>query len=267
MIWQPTTYALISACASIIPAVVGFYAWSRRGKQGAAALALLLWALALWGLLYAAELGARDASLLGTVHELRTAVLVLTPPLWLVFVFQYTGRVGWLTWSFLALIYAVPAATLALMATNEEHGLVWASEGVREAGPLLIADFEYGPWFWVDFSYAVLLVLTGAALLLLMLRNMHWLYAKQSACLLPGFVGPWAVHASYAMGLDSGLGFLPGLDPAVVAFAPAALCARKDLAASTRKRPRRTFRGAFRKATRVLTAEGSKQASWRPRSR
>ncbi len=157
------------------------------------------------------------------LHALQSAVLVLTPPLWLVLVLQYTGRVGWLTRAFLALLFAVPAATLALIATNEHHGLVWASEGVRETAPALLADFGYGPWFWVDFSYGALLVLAGAALLVLILRNAQWLYAKQSASLLLGFVAPWAAHASYATGLDAGLRSLPNLDPMVITFAPAGL--------------------------------------------
>jgi diguanylate cyclase (GGDEF)-like protein/PAS domain S-box-containing protein len=203
--------------------LIGAYAWGRRGKPGAATLALLLWLLALWGLLYAVELGARDGTLVRTLYEARSAVMVLAPPLWLVFVLRYTGRVGWLTRPFLALLYAVPVVTLALMATNGSHGLVWASERVREAGPMVLAEVVYGAWFWVDFSYGALLVLAGAGLLVSMLRNTPWLYAKQSACLLLGFVGPWAAHASYATGLDPGLRSLPNLDPAVLVFAPAGL--------------------------------------------
>lgn len=214
---------MISVGASAVPAVVGFHAWRRRGKPGAAALALLLWILALWGLIYAVEVGVRDGSLVDTLHELQTAVLVLAPPLWLVFVFQYTGRVSLLTWGFLALLFVVPATTLALIATNEDHGLVWTLEGGGKFDPVNLAAFEYGPWFWVDFSYGAFLVLAGAALLLLMLRNTQWLYAKQSACLLLGFVGPWAAHASYITGLDAGLRSLPNLDPAVLVFAPAGL--------------------------------------------
>ena len=223
MTWQLTSYAFMSVCASTIPAVVGSYAWRRRGKPGAATLALLLWILALWGLLYAVELGAQGPGLNGTLHELQSAVLVLAPPMWLVFVLQYTGRVRWLTRGFLALLFAIPATTLALIATNEGHGLVWVSEEVRRVDSVLLRSFEYGPWFWVDFSYAAFLVFAGAALLVLMLRNTRWLYAKQSACLLLGFVGPWLAHASYATGLDEGLRYLPNLDPAVVVFAPAGL--------------------------------------------
>ncbi|QIN80391.1 diguanylate cyclase [Rubrobacter marinus] len=209
--------------ASAIPAVVGAYAWRRRGKPGATTLALLLWLLALWGLLYALELGARDASLVNTLHGLQSSVLVLAPPLWFVFVLRYTGRVGWLTRGFLALIFAVPATTLALVATNRLHGLVWTAGGVRETPRALIAGFEYGPWFWLDFAYGAFLVLAGAALLVLMLRNTQWLYAKQSACLLLGFVGPWAAHSSFATGLDPGLRSLPNLDPTVLTFVPAGL--------------------------------------------
>ena len=135
MMWQPTTYALLSLLASAIPAVIGSYAWRRRGKPGATMMALIFWVLALWGILYAAQLGARSGSLVNTLHELQSAVLVLAPPLWLVFVLQYTGRTGWLTRGFLAMLSFVPAAALVLIFTNEDHGLMWSSEVGRRIQP------------------------------------------------------------------------------------------------------------------------------------
>ncbi len=59
------------------------------------------------------------------------------------------------------------ANLLALIATNEDHGLMWTSEGTRREGPLLLANFTPGTWFWVDFAFGASLILAGAALLVL----------------------------------------------------------------------------------------------------
>ncbi len=221
--WQPNAHALISLVAALVPVVVGSYAWQRRGKPGAAALAALMWLFAIWGLLYVVELGMQSAAAVETLYEVRYAVFLGVAPLWLVLVIQYTGRERWLTRYSVSLLLAVPLATLALILTNEDHGLVWTSEGTSRSGTLLVADFSHGAWFWVDFAYAALLVITGAALLMLMIVNSQNLYAKQSVSLLIGIVGPWIAYATHATGLDSGLESLPGLNPTVLTFAPGGL--------------------------------------------
>lgn len=223
MSWYPTTYTLIPLAGAVVPAVVGSYAWRSRGRPGTATLAALLWLFVLWSLVYAAELGTTNEAAVNTFYEIRTVIFLPVAPLWLILVLRYTGRERWLTRPFAALLFAVPLVTLALILTNEGHGLVWSFAGTREAGPLLAADFAYGVWFWIDFAYAALLVVAGAALLVLMLVNSQSLYGKQSACLLLGIVGPWTAYAAYVSGLGSGLDSLPGLNPVVVTFAPAGL--------------------------------------------
>jgi hypothetical protein len=109
----------------------------------------------------------------------------------------------------------VPLTTLALLVTNEDHGLMWTSEGTRRQGPLLLANVTPGTWFWVDFACAASLVL--------MLVNSQRLYARQSLDILMGVAGPWTAYAACTLGLDSGIGPLPGLDPTVVTFLSAGL--------------------------------------------
>lgn len=220
--YSPIVYVLISLSGAAVPAAVGYLALGRRGKPGAGTLAALMWLFALWGLVYAVELGAWSGAV-AVLHEFRTVLFLSVAPLWMIFVLQYTGREGWLTLPFKALLFAVPLATLVLIFTNEDHGLVWAYEGAREEGPLLVADPAYGPWFWTDFAYASLLVLAGTTLLVLMLARSQRLYAKQSASLLLGVAGPWGVYAAYTLRLNPGMGVLPGLNPTVVTFVPAGL--------------------------------------------
>ncbi len=219
--YPPIIYVLITLLGAAVPAAVGYLIWKRRGsKSGAAALTGLMWLFALWGFLYAVELGARSSSVVDVLYETRAIVFLAVAPLWSIFVLQYTGREGWLTWPLKAFLFAVPLATLVLIFTNEDHGLVWTYEGVREEGPLLLADFAYGTWFWVDFAYAALLALAGATLLVLMLIRSQRLYAKQSVSLLLGVAGPWFAYAVYMLGFDSGVGALPVSTRRSLPFSP-----------------------------------------------
>ena len=213
MSWQPNAHALISLLAALAPALVGLHAWRRRGKPGAISLAALAWLFALWALVYAAELTAGSAWAVDFLHETRTVVMLGVAPVWLVFVLQYTGRESWLTIPFRTLLFAVPLTTVALLATNEDHGLMWTSEGTRWRGPLLLANFTPGTWFWVDFAFGASLILAGATLLVLMLVNSQRLYARQSLDILIGVAGPWAAYAAYTLGLDSGIGPCPAWTP------------------------------------------------------
>ncbi len=79
--WQPNAHVLISLVATLIPVVVGSYAWQRRGKPGAAALAVLMWLFAIWGFLYVAELGMQSAAAVETLYEVRSAVFLGVAPL------------------------------------------------------------------------------------------------------------------------------------------------------------------------------------------
>ena len=81
MYWYPTIYALISLAGAAVPAIVGSYAWQRRGKPGATALAALMWLFALWSIAYAAELGTTSEAAGDTLYEIRTVLFLPVAPL------------------------------------------------------------------------------------------------------------------------------------------------------------------------------------------
>lgn len=113
MTWySPIVYVLISLVGAAVPAAVGYLALGRRGKPGAGALAALMWLFALWGLVYTVAVGAWSEAVVNVLYEFRVVVFLAVAPLWVIFVLQYTGREGWLTLPFKALLFAVPLATL-----------------------------------------------------------------------------------------------------------------------------------------------------------
>ncbi|MDQ4106001.1 MAG: hypothetical protein M3157_02350, partial [Actinomycetota bacterium] len=195
---NPVLYAVVSLAAALVPAAIGFYAWRRCGRPAIRTLAVLMWVLALWSVVYALELLSRALLL----HQAEQAVLLAVAPLWLVFALQYTGRGGQVTRRRLALLFAVPLVTLALILTSGWHDLLWSPE--QPVGPLQPPAIDnYGPWFWIDFGYRALLVFLGSAFLVPMVVDGRGVYRTQSLCLLAGFLTPWAADATYRLGAGS----------------------------------------------------------------
>jgi diguanylate cyclase (GGDEF)-like protein/PAS domain S-box-containing protein len=185
----------LAVCALVL-ALVGRYAWGRRGRGGAVALATLVWMLALWGLVSAAETLLRPIS--GElVYAVKTIVLLGAASAWFVFTLQYTGRERWLTRGRSAMLALVPAVTVGLVVAGNPRGLLWRwTSDVGEPS-------AFGTWFYVYALYSGALVLVGVAFLLLMLVNTQRLYGMQSFCLLVGFLPIWTVVSWDQLGIEA----------------------------------------------------------------
>jgi len=91
----------------------------------------------------------------------------------------------------------VPIATLALLLTNDLHGLIWEDTRLVASGSYQMLVIEHGSFFWVLvlYSYACL----GLAALLLARNYVHAtkLYRAQTGIILAGTLMPWLANAFY----------------------------------------------------------------------
>jgi histidine kinase-like protein len=122
---------------------------------------------------------------------------------------RYTGRDRPITRRNLALLAAVPLATLLLVATNEAHGLVWSRTALSPSGRFLTLD--YGAGFWV---YSYVLLVLGPCYLITMLVRSPRVYREQGVALLLAVAAPWVGNGMYVTGLS----LVPNLDPRPFAF-------------------------------------------------
>jgi hypothetical protein len=122
---------------------------------------------------------------------------------------RYTGRDRPITRRNLALLAAVPLATLLLVATNEAHGLVWSRTALSPSGRFLTLD--YGAGFWV---YSYVLLVLGTCYLITMLVRSPRVYREQGVALLLAVAAPWVGNGMYVTGLS----LVPNLDPRPFAF-------------------------------------------------
>jgi PAS domain S-box-containing protein len=211
--WQLTPYFYLLVASGSLSAVLAVYVWLRRGA-GAGALAVLLAGASVWAVGYALESGAPGLGAKIFWAKVQYLGISTVPLAWLAFCIRYTGREGWLTRRNLALLGVLPLVTLALVWTNGAHSLVWSSTvpGPSPAFPAL--DFGYGPWFFVYWIYAQVLILTGSILLLPALVRSLRLYRRQGVALLVAAAIPWVGNLAYVLGLVP----VPGLDLTPFAF-------------------------------------------------
>jgi len=197
MNWQTNPYALALIISALVSIAIAIYAWRRRPAAAAATVGLFLLAAAEWSLAYALELGAVRLETKIFWAKAQYLGIVATAPLVLVIAVKYLGHDRWLTRRNLALLASVPIAILALLLTNDLHGLIWEDTRLAASGPYQMLAIDHGSFFWVLvlYSYACL----GLAALLLARNYVHAtkLYRAQTGVILAGTLMPWLANAFY----------------------------------------------------------------------
>ncbi len=188
---------------SVICAALVVASYQNRRIPAALPLGLLLIALALWSFGYGMELASRDLEGKYLWTNIQYIGIVAVPASWMAFVLQY-GRsdrpLRLRTWALLAI---EPLLVLALIWTNDRHYAFYRAITLI-ADPILGPTLKvtYGPAFWLHASYAYLLLLISAMLLVrLLLRAPHGQRRTISLMLIATII-PWIGNILYLSGLS-----------------------------------------------------------------
>jgi PAS domain S-box-containing protein len=193
-----TPYTLALLFTAVLGSALAGFAWRRRAIRGAFPLACLTAAVAEWSLGYALELSSLSLAAVALWAKVEYLGIVALPVTWLAFALEYTGRERWLLPRRLLLV--IPVATLALVWTNESHGLIWSAVSFQDVGSLRLLQVSYGAWFWVHTAYSYLLLLAGTVLLVQSLLHSWSLYRRQAIVLLAGASVPWLANVLHLTG-------------------------------------------------------------------
>ncbi len=121
---------------------------------------------------------------------------------WLAVALHMTGRGSWLTSSRLALLSIIPAITLALVWTNDLHGLIRRDVFLDTSDPFPVISKSYGYWYWALLVYTYALLGTTVVLLLRMLLASRGPFRIQPLALLAGLLLPVGCSLAYTFGLS-----------------------------------------------------------------
>ncbi len=201
-------YGLSLFAGAVVAAAVAVIASRRAVTAVGRSLGALMASVFVWALAAAFEAAVPDAATKIMLSKIEYIGIAATPVLMFLFALRFARPGTHLRWGARSALWAVPAATLVLAATNEAHRLIWSgfSPGGGPGGRLLL--YEHGVFFWVHAGYSYLLLAATAVLLLQVVFRYRGVHRKQALLLLLAFPLPWTGNALYLAGLaGSGRGY------------------------------------------------------------
>jgi signal transduction histidine kinase len=216
--WPTTVQAAALLASTALSTWAMVIARTRRGVPGGGAFAWMMLAVAWWSFTSAMHTLIDDRDTRIFIAKAQYLGVAPIGVLWLLFTTQYS-RITWpaprLT---RLLVWIVPAATLLLVLTNEQHGLHWSSISEVATGSGRRLVYGAGRWYWIHAAYSYLLVLIGTATLVRGLRRFPPPYRRQTALIIAGALVPWLGNLLYLSGA------LPAIDPTPIAFTVSGAC-------------------------------------------
>ncbi|SFB92530.1 PAS/PAC sensor signal transduction histidine kinase [Halobiforma haloterrestris] len=203
--WQFTARFLplfVAATLAVILCVLAVRNRQRDERAVPLVVGVLLGA-GIWAGADALRLARTDLAAKFLLHNVRfvgSTLLVLST---LLFTLEYTNRDEQVTTRTAAALGAPFLVTLGLVWTDHTatHDLIRTSVELVVVDGLAVAEFEFGPAFYLNAAYSYTLLGTALALYLLeMLRTQGRVYRRQCATLVTGMLVPWVLNALYLRG-------------------------------------------------------------------
>lgn len=217
--WPTTVHVAALFAATALSIWAATIARTRRGVPGGPAFGWMMLAVALWSFTSAIHTLIGDREIRILIAKIQYFGVATIGVFWLLFTTEYS-RLSWTRDRLLrAALWLVPAITLVLAFTNEQHYFYWSS--IREVPTAMGTRLEYrgGPWYWVNAGYSYLLVLIGTLTLVGGLRRFPPPYRRQTVLIIAGALVPWASNLLYLTRA------LPtGFDPTPLAFTVSGAC-------------------------------------------
>ncbi len=125
-------------------------------------------------------------------------VIAVVPLLYLLVILQNTGYKRWITVKNTALISIVPFLTMALIITNDFHGLLWKNILLDSNSNLLVR--EYGVWFWIWTAYFGAVILMTYYIIIRILSSRFSILPVKSISIIFLLSIPWFTYAVHTIG-------------------------------------------------------------------
>jgi PAS domain S-box-containing protein len=187
-----TPYLWPLLIAALVAAWLAVSTWPRTYRPGVVAFVVLLWALSAWSLAYMLEIAGADVATKLLWAKVKYLGIVIVPVMWLIFAVNHFNQDKRIRPYGMMLLAIIPLVTLALVFTNEAHGLMWQEITLKPTAHFSALSSRHGTWFWVHTAYSYGLLLVGALLVMRMLLGQRaGPYRYQVMILIAALVLPW----------------------------------------------------------------------------
>jgi diguanylate cyclase (GGDEF)-like protein len=203
------SFAILSLTA-LLAVAVAVGAWRRRAASSASRpFILLLLSTAVYATVAALEAAviALPDKIFWSKLEYVGSGCVMT--FFLIFAIHFTHKRQWLTLQNTVLLWLLPSLNVVLVATNEQHQLVW-SGFVRSSQGTNQIVYQHGPGFYWVMTCVYLYTLAGSWLLVQAARRPGRLQQQQARLALAGALVPLLGGSAYMLKLTpAGLNLTP----------------------------------------------------------
>mgnify|MGYP001310919713 CR=1 FL=1 len=214
MQWQSNPYVVPLLIAGLISFINAMVVSTRRRVPGAGSLLGAMLAVSLWSFAYAFELASGDLHWQVLWAKVEYLGIVCVPMFFLTFSLEYSRKNSKSANKALWLLGIVPLVCLALVWTNELHGLIWTQVSQKDGGGFLLLSVEHGIAFWAWAAFSYLVLLASSVILIRDAISSSSEFRQQAIIMVIGLLITWAGNAVYLLGLSP----VPDLDITSVAF-------------------------------------------------
>lgn len=197
--FPPLLIIPLSLTLLIVVALLLFI-WKRRSTQGAAALFIMIFGLAIWLSAAIVEYLVVDIALKFLWIKVEYIGILIVPLSLLVFAGQYTNRNQWISARNIILLALIPTLTLILIFTSDYHHMFFTDITSVFDGKFVISATTHGWAFWLHAVYSYVLILAATIQFVLFYLHSPRIYRRQVALILIGVMMPWLANVVYIFG-------------------------------------------------------------------
>ncbi|MCR2804551.1 histidine kinase N-terminal 7TM domain-containing diguanylate cyclase [Paenibacillus soyae] len=195
-----TMYITLVVTSGVMSAFLCMYAiYKRKDVPDARNLILLTALQSIYIFGFAFELASDSLAEIKRWIIVEYLGIAFAPVVGLMLVLRYMGKAVPRPWALA--MYAIPLTTIALVSTNDVHGLFYKDIYLRENTPSPMADIVVGEWYIVHGAYTFGCLLAGGILLILQWKKTNKAYRKQLFTLICGQFIPMTASFLYLMGI------------------------------------------------------------------
>lgn len=187
-------FAIILIVCGIASIALSNFIYTKGGKA-VKWFTLMLLSTAVWSIAYGLELASN--SLAQIVLFIKIEYLGVAPlsVAWLFFALHLSGKEKWYQKTLnVALLLAIPVATVILVWTNEKHHFIYNSIGLVGKAPFPLANLDRGTGYYIFTAYFYLLMAAGCYLIVKTFRQSDRIYKNQNNTILVAAFVPWFLH-------------------------------------------------------------------------
>jgi PAS domain S-box-containing protein len=204
--------SLIQFLAAFIALSTIIVLWRYRNADEVRFLIFVQFFAAIWALTYALEFSTQKLEMKMFWSQVSYLGIAFLPLSYFLFTTAFSQKTNIINPRNINVLSVIPFLTVLLVFTNESHHLVWKDVFFNEDESLAI--YQHGVWFWIFWTFSIILILSGLYNLYQSIYKFPSFYKSQVNTLVIATIIPLIGNLMYVTGLNP----FPGIDWTPILF-------------------------------------------------